>query len=317
MRMRRRNNGEPSRSSPLGHRDVGHVGSCQGPSAAVGSWYPSAVDGAYVRSHVEEIAAWRRRGGRHRVAGNTSAPACWVENLVEHDGAVVERAVHSAPRSPSRRRAARESCRTGLPVCFSSSVRAGAAGVGQQHAPAVVPPAASEQHVRAVDARIELPTVRVHARRRVPHLRAGVVDVDVRLVVDDLLVDRLGAADVAVPAEPASVQLDLRLAGRSQERVDLAGPDHVQLRKLPPGVAAGSIWLPRPPSTLVGPITVAHASDADTSASVTAPTPIRALNRLPIEFPPHERCPHNEGTWKPPSCDCTPPGARGAGRAQA
>jgi len=27
--------------------------------------------------------------------------------------------------------------------------------------------------------------------------------------------------------------------------------------------------------------------------------------------------PHNEGTWKPPWCDCTPPAARGAGRAQA
>src|SRR3954453_21929983 len=82
----------------------------------------------------------------------------------------------------------------------------------------------------------------------------------------------------------------------------------VQLRKLPPGVAAGSIWLPRPPSTFVGgPATAAHASDADTSASVTAPTPIRAFNRLPISFPPHERCPHSEGTWKPPSCDCTPP----------
>src|SRR3954447_6348191 len=75
----------------------------------------------------------------------------------------------------------------------------------------------------------------------------------------------------------------------------------VQLRKLPPGVAAGSIWLPRPPSTFVGgPATAAHASDADTSASVTAPTPIRALNRLPISFPPHQRCPHSEGTWKPP-----------------
>jgi hypothetical protein len=89
---------------------------------------------------------------------------------------------------------------------------------------------------------------------------------DVRLVVDDLLVDRLGAADVAVPAKPASVQLDLGWpAGR---RNASTWPDRisVQLRKLPPGVAAGSIWLPRPPSTLVGPVTVAHASDADPSA---------------------------------------------------
>src|SRR4029078_8479156 len=109
--------------------------------------------------------------------------------------------------------------------------RGGAAGVVQQHAPAVVWPAASEQHVIAVDARIELPTGRVYTRRRMPRLGAGVVDMDVRLVVDDLLVDLLGAADVDVPAKPASVQLDLGLAGRSQERVDLAGPDQRPTQK--------------------------------------------------------------------------------------
>src|SRR3954451_14782797 len=100
-----------------------------------------------------------------------------------------------------------------------------------------------------------------------------------------------------LPFQPSPCRFSWILGWPAGRRNASTWPDRisVQLRKLPPGAAAGSIWLPRPPSTLVGPVTVAHASDADTSASETAPTPIRALNRLPISFPPHKRCPAQRG----------------------
>src|SRR4051812_31729729 len=54
-----------------------------------------------------------------------------------------------------------------------------------------------------------------------------------------------------------------------------------------PGVADGSSWLPVPPRTSVGPVTVAHAIEAVESAANSA-TPMPTCQRLMFMPPPQE-----------------------------